>query len=152
CKAIDMEKLCIKPNEKVWAVHIDIHVLDHDGNLMDACGLAAIAALLTTRMPDYDIENEKIIKDTPVEKRKRLPVKDVPVPVTVSKIGSSLVLDACLEEEEARDCQLTVTTTKNGELCAMQKAGVGFFTVDEVRRAVELSLAKGRELRELLPK
>ena len=151
CKAIDMEKLCIKPKEKVWAVHIDIHALDHDGNLMDACGLAAIAALLTARMPDYDEKNEKIVKETPFEKRKKLPVKDVPIPVTVSKIGGVLLLDASLEEEEARDAQITVTTMKNGELCAMQKAGNGFLTVDEIKRAVELSIAKGKELRELLP-
>ena len=41
---IDMESLCIVPGEKVWGVMIDIHVLSDQGNIFDACGLAAIAA------------------------------------------------------------------------------------------------------------
>ena len=40
---IDMESLCIVPGEKVWGVMIDIHVLSDQGNIFDACGLAAIA-------------------------------------------------------------------------------------------------------------
>lgn len=149
-KTIDMEKLCITPKEKVWVVHIDAHAVDYDGNLMDAFGLGAIAALMDTRMPEWDAKEEKINRDVPREKRKPLPLKDAPVPVTTSKIGSSLVLDAGLEEEEARDAQITVTTTKDSNICAMQKAGNGFFTLDEVKKAVEFSLKKGKELRKLL--
>ena len=44
---IDMNSLCIIPGEKVWGVMIDIHVLSDGGNIFDACGLAAIAALRT---------------------------------------------------------------------------------------------------------
>lgn len=149
-KAIDMEKLCIVPKEKVWVVHIDAHALDHDGNLMDACGLGAIAALMNTRMPEWDTENEKVVRDIPFEKRKPLPMKDIPVPVTTSKIADALVVDAELEEEEARDAQITITTTKDNKVCAVQKAGKGFFTVEEVKKAVEFSLGKGKELRKLI--
>jgi exosome complex component RRP42 len=35
-KCIDLEKLCIKEGEKVWMVNVDIHVIDHDGNLIDS--------------------------------------------------------------------------------------------------------------------
>ena len=44
---IDMGELCIVPGEKVWGVMIDIHVLSDGGNIFDAAGLAAIAALRT---------------------------------------------------------------------------------------------------------
>jgi exosome complex component RRP42 len=43
---IDMEALCIIPGEKIWMAFIDIDILDHDGNLFDACSIAATAALL----------------------------------------------------------------------------------------------------------
>ena len=49
--AIDLKKLCIEPHEKVWIVFIDVHILDHDGNLFDAASLAALAALNCTMVP-----------------------------------------------------------------------------------------------------
>src|SRR5216117_2150245 len=50
-KMVNMERLCITPKEKVWILFIDIHVLDYDGNLFDACSYAAVAALASTVAP-----------------------------------------------------------------------------------------------------
>src|SRR3989454_1007929 len=50
-KMVNMEKLCITPKEKVWILFIDIHVLDFDGNLFDACSYAAVSALASTIAP-----------------------------------------------------------------------------------------------------
>ena len=50
-KMVNMEKLCITPKEKVWIMFIDIHVLDYDGNLFDACSYGAVAALASTVVP-----------------------------------------------------------------------------------------------------
>ena len=36
-RAIDTEALCIVAGEKVWSIRVDLHVLDHGGNLTDAC-------------------------------------------------------------------------------------------------------------------
>ena len=41
-KAIDTAKLCIEPGKKVFIVFIDVYVLNHDGNLIDAAALAAM--------------------------------------------------------------------------------------------------------------
>lgn len=38
-RAIDTEALCIVAGEKVWSIRVDIHVLDHGGNLTDACSM-----------------------------------------------------------------------------------------------------------------
>ena len=43
-KAVDCESLCIVAGEKVWSVRVNIHVLDHSGNLIDAVTLAALAS------------------------------------------------------------------------------------------------------------
>ena len=144
--AVDMEKLCIKEKESAWTVHIDIHVLDHDGNLIDAASLGALAAILDTKMPKWDAENKKIIR----EFKGKLPVSEKPVEITVVKIGNKLLVDPTAEEEFALDARLTVATLENGELCAMQKGGDGYFTVTEIQQAVELAIDKGKELRKLL--
>jgi exosome complex component RRP42 len=145
--AIDMNKLCIKEKEKVWMVYVDIHILNHAGNLIDAAGLAAIAALLTAKMPEYDEENEKVNYE---KKHKKLPMKFKPVPVTVFKMADSLFLDPNLEEEDVTSVRLTVTTKDDGNLAALQKGGAGALTMEEIDKAFSLSISKGAEIRSLL--
>jgi exosome complex component RRP45 len=48
-RVVDLESLCIVPEEKVWSVRVDVHVIDHDGNLVDAAVLAALTSLLHAR-------------------------------------------------------------------------------------------------------
>lgn len=146
--SIDTEKLCITPGELVWGVHIDLHVLDHDGNLIDAAGLAALAALLTAKMPELDAEKKHA---TYGKLAGKLPMKDRPIPVTINKIGSTLLIDTSAEEETGLDARITITTNTEGNLCAIQKGGNGFFTTAELETAVDLAIAKGKELRKLLP-
>ena len=144
-KAIDLGKLCIEPGEKVWILNVDVHVLDHDGNLIDAGGLAAIAALLDAKIPKY--EDEKVdVK----ELTDPVPVVDMPIPVTITKIGDRLLLDTNVEEEDAMDARITIASNKDNNLCAMQKSGEGYFTTEELEKAVDLSVEKGKELRALL--
>lgn len=147
-ESIDTKKLCITPGELVWAVHIDIHVLDHDGNLIDAGALAAIAALLTTKMPGYDAGTKQLVREA---NGKPLPMTDRPVEVTVGEIGSTLLIDTNLEEEEALDARVTFGTNADGKICAVQKGGRGFFTTAELLAAVDMAISKADELRALLP-
>ena len=39
---IDLNCLCIANAKRVWILFLDIHVLEYDGNLIDAAGMAAI--------------------------------------------------------------------------------------------------------------
>jgi len=144
-KAIDLGKLCITPEEKVWIINIDIDVLDHDGNLIDAAGLGAIAALLDAKIPKY--EDDKInVK----EYTGSVPIVDTPIPITITKISDKLLIDVDVEEEDAVDAKITIATNKDGNLCAMQKGGSGYFTTEELIKAVDLSIEKGKEIRALL--
>lgn len=144
-KCIDLEELCIEEGKKAWNVNVDIHVLDHDGNLIDASALAAIAALKTAQIPKY--ENEKVVYEEHVGK---VPVRDVPIAVTIAKISNKLLIDTNLEEESALDARITIATNNEGNICAVQKGGTGFFTTEELKQAADLSIMKGNELRKLI--
>ncbi len=150
--AIDMKRLCVRPGELAWSVHIDIHVLNHDGNLIDAASLAAVAALLDTRMLKLDEEKKTAVHERNPPTGERLPMTDRPVEVTVWKMGSKLLLDPAMEEDDAAEARVTIATTENGDLCAMQKGGTGWFSTAELLKAADLSIEKGKELRKLLPK
>jgi len=142
-EVIEVDKLCIEPEEKVWIVFIDIHILDYDGNLFDAASLAALAALLTAKVP---AERFELGKDYP------LPLKDPPVSCTSVKYNSVVVLDPSLDEEEIAETRLTVATDKNGDIRAMQKGLSGSFTREEIKKVIKASINNGREIREILYK
>jgi exosome complex component RRP42 len=135
---IDLKGLCVEAGKKVWTVYIDLHVLDFDGNLMDAAGLAAIAALrnTTVRASKAGLGDDY-----------KLPVKGIPIPVTIVKVGGALLADPSLDEERIAEARLTVTTDENGAIRAMQKGLTGSFTKDEVMKVVALSKRLGDEMR-----
>ena len=62
-KVVDLENLCITAGEKVWMIFLDLHVLDYDGNLMDAAVLGCVAALMNTKLPTVTVESNEIIID-----------------------------------------------------------------------------------------
>jgi exosome complex component RRP42 len=143
-KAIDLSKLCIEPGKKVFMVFVDVYILDHDGNLIDAAGMAALGALVDAKMHKFDVKNgEPVFKDDIMP----LPVRNYPIPITSGKINGSIVMDPCLEEEQVMTCRLTVTTDKNDCVCAMQKGGLGVLTPDEIKQIVATAISKSRDLR-----
>ena len=149
-KAIDLEKLCVEPGKNVFIVFIDIYVLNHDGNLIDASALAALAALLNTKMFKYTVEEGEVKKKpgyTP------LPVINYPISVTFAKIGDKLILDTGLDEEQVMDARLTMALDKDEKICAIQKGGgSGYFTKEEISEAAKIALKKTEELRKIVVK
>ncbi len=137
--AIDLEKLVIEEGEKVWVVFIDMHVLDYHGNLFDACGIAALAALNDAIVPAKKFEVGEDFK---------LPLVHYPVPVTFAKIGEWIVADPNLDEESIAYARLTVTTSEKGNINAMQKGLFGTFSYDEVKKVINRSSDIGQKVRE----
>lgn len=139
---VDFDALGIEAGEKVWLLFLDLHVLDYDGNLFDACNYASLAALTNTVIPMESKLGEG--KDTPLE------VHHHPVSVTAAKIEDVLFVDPSQDEERIADARLTVTTDENEDIRAMQKGLNGSFTVEEVERIIALSQQVGREVRKTI--
>ncbi len=146
-KAIDLSKLVLIPGKKVWNVWIDIYVLDHDGNLIDASSIATLAALLVTKVPKAEVNEEtgevKVDKTTYVG---NLPLSRKVVTVTAGKLGDVILLDPDLEEESVLDTRLVVAVSDDGRIAGMQKTGMGHLTKEEVLSIVERALNKGKEI------
>lgn len=149
-KCMDFGKLCIKKGEKMWIVMIDAYSVNDNGNLADAIGLAAIAALQDAKFPKYDEKTDKINYEE--KTKKKLELKCLPIPITVIKIKDKFILDPSLEEEKAMDARLTVTTVESGEIVALQKGGEATLTEEDIEKIIDLSIKNGKELRSLLKK
>jgi len=149
-KAIDLEKLCVEPGKLVFVVFVDAYILNHDGNLIDATAMGALAALANTKMFKYTVEDGKIVKKPGYNP---LPIRDYPIAVTFAKIGNKLILDTGLDEEQVMDARLTITMNKDGDICAVQKGGgSGYFTQKEISEATKIALKKTVELRKIVVK
>ncbi len=145
---IDLEKLCVKEGELVWMVNVDLQIINDAGNLIDLCGIGAIAALLTCRIPKT--EGDKVVFGELTDQV--LSVVDVPIPITVCKTGNALILDPTIKEEESIENRVTITTNRSGDICSLQKGGSGFFTTEELLKAADLSILKGKEIRKMVEK
>ncbi len=148
-KAIDLEKLCLIPGKKVYIIFVDVYVLNHDGNLIDASALAALAALLNTKIPVYTVENGEIKKTS---KLTPLPINNYPIAITFANLSGKLVVDPWLDEEEAMEGRLTITFDKNDRICAIQKSGRGALTPQQIMETVYIGREKAEELRKLVVK
>ncbi|XP_044468838.1 exosome complex component RRP45A-like isoform X2 [Mangifera indica] len=128
-RAVDTESLCVLAGKLVWAIRIDIHILDNGGNLVDAANIAALAALLTFRRPECSLGGEngqEVIIHSP-EEREPLPliVHHLPVAVTFGFFSSEsiMVIDPTHHEEAVMTGRMTATLNANGDVCAIQKPG-----------------------------
>lgn len=146
--AIDVKKLVIKPKEFVWCVSIDIVVLNNDGNLIDACALASMAALQDTKLLEFDAENNKVLigKKT----KDSLPLKNIVTTTTFQKIKKTIVLDPASEEESPKNCKFTISLCDDGTMCAMQKGGSSSMTEDDFEEMYKIAVKKRKELLKIL--
>ena len=143
-KTINTEKLVIEPGKKVFVVFIDIYVLNHDGNLIDASAFAAMSALLNTKMANYEIKDGEVQIKPGYE---QLPIRKHPITITIAKIGDKLVVDPSLEEEEVMDARISMAIDDDENICAIQKGGSGYFEPDEIFEAAKIVKAKAKEIR-----
>jgi exosome complex component RRP42 len=138
---IDMNALCIVPGESVWMVVLDIHVISDGGNIFDAAGLAAIAALRNATVPAarYDVGEDY-----------KLAVSLTPIICTFTRVGGRYVYDADEEEELAGAERLSITLGDNGSMHSMQKGLKGTFTTAELSEILDVCATRCDELRKLV--
>src|SRR3989338_2108284 len=145
---IDLSKLVIKPNEKVWTVYIDVYPINDDGNLLDAALMACLAALRKSFLPELDKDGRI---DYDKKMTKKLPLEEDTLPLSLSffKLGDSLILDPTREEEEACDTRITFGISEwKGQhmLNSCQKKGESPLTKEDIGKVMDIIPEKFDEL------
>lgn len=140
-ETIDLTKLCVTSGEKCWTCYVDLHVLDHSGNIIDTASLAALGALAHTTMPNVRFKVGPA--DAPLD------IQHFPVESTFCRLGDTIVVDPSVEEEQAAHGRLTIATDESGNVVAMQKGLIGAFSPDDVKSLVDRAFAHGDRMRRL---
>ncbi|KAI1816747.1 ribosomal protein S5 domain 2-type protein [Poronia punctata] len=125
--ALDLESLCLIAGQKCWSVRVDLHVLSHDGNLIDASCIAVVAALRHFKKPDTSIEGDTVTIYTAAE-REPVPLSWLHSPFCITfsfygENGEITLTDTTLLEEQLRVSSCTISLNKHGEICQVAKLG-----------------------------
>lgn len=141
-ECVDLKSFFVEDG-KVISLFLDLYVMDHAGNFIDAGTLAAAAALADAKMPK--LEGAKILRGEYVGP---LNPRALPVSVTMIKVGKNWLVDPSRDEELAQDGRLTIATTSE-HVCAIQK-GRGSITKGELTEALDIAFRKGNEIRAMI--
>ncbi|KAM9378081.1 exosome complex component RRP45 [Phaethornis superciliosus] len=154
-KCIDTESLCIVAGEKVWQIRLDLHLLNHEGNITDAAGIAGIAALCHFRRPEVSVQGEEVTVYAP-EERDPVPLSIHHMPICVSfaffQQGTYLLVDPSEREESVMDGVLIIAMNKHQEICTIQSSGGIMLVKDQVLRCSKITAVKVAEITELIQK
>ncbi|KAK2116170.1 Exosome complex component RRP45 [Saguinus oedipus] len=159
--------------EGVWQIRVDLHLLNHDGNIIDAASIAAIVALCHFRRPDVSVQGDEVtlnmsgqikqviinIKEviwyTP-EERDPVPLSIHHMPICVSfaffQQGTYLLVDPNEREERVMDGLLVIAMNKHREICTIQSSGGIMLLKDQVLRCSKIAGVKVAEITELIQK
>ncbi|MFX0081324.1 MAG: exosome complex protein Rrp42 [Candidatus Hodarchaeota archaeon] len=145
---IQTQKLCIKEKEAVYILFVDMYVINHDGNLIDAGGVSALTTLLSAHLP------EGIIGDNGLEwTGKYLTgvdlVNELPLVLTYGKIDEIIFLDPNLPEELICEGKISISVTDK-KITSIQKSGAATFSIDDIKMLGKKSLEIGQKLRKEL--
>jgi len=147
---IEFDKLCMEEGKKVWTIYVDIYTINDDGNLLDAAGIGAIAALKVAEIPKYDKENEKVLFGE--SSGKKVPLsKEIPISITAYKIGNEVVVDPTREEQDAAETKITTGIT-NGIIASMQKGESEDIDLETFEKMIDLSEKTWHDLNKKIEK
>ncbi|KAJ2760821.1 3'-5'-exoribonuclease [Coemansia sp. BCRC 34490] len=160
-RAVDTEALCIVAGQKVWSLRLDLRILDHAGNLVDAAMVAATAALRHFRRPDVTVDGtDAVIHDPRDRNPVPLSIHHSPVCVSFAFLGHQpaaaasagqevvLLVDPSRIEEQTMVSRYTVTLNPHREVCALSKAGGAALPLALIQRCNQIALVKADEINE----
>jgi exosome complex component RRP42 len=142
---VTLDKLALIPGKIVYTIFVDCSIINYDGNLFDATSYAVVSALLSSKLPVFEVQENGTVINT--GKKMDPPLTTIPISITAVKIGDSLILDPTAEEEACMDARITITTNSDGNFAALQKGSTGSFTIEQIKKAAEIARIKGEEVR-----
>nr|XP_057942953.1 exosome complex component RRP43 [Doryrhamphus excisus] len=148
---LQTEDLCVERGKLCWCLYCDMMCLDYDGNVLDACTLALLAALKNTRLPEVVINADTCAPEVNLEKRHGLNIVKHPVAASFCVFDDSIVItDPTAEEEQLSTSRLTVVTDEEGRLCSMHKPGGTSFSGERLQELINRATARQKEIQKLI--
>ncbi|XP_071516121.1 exosome complex component RRP45-like [Panulirus ornatus] len=157
-RCLDLESLCIMAEESVWQLRVDVTVLNHAGNLGDACNLASVAALRHFHRPDVTVEEDGRVTVHTLEEREPIPtfMKKVPVCLTyaffVVDEKCYMLMDPSEKEERVMSGKLVVGLNPHGEITSLVFPGRVSLQREDIMNCIRNAFSKAKASAEMVQK
>ncbi|XP_034034170.1 exosome complex component RRP43 [Thalassophryne amazonica] len=150
---IQSEDLCIERGKLCWVLYCDMMCLDYDGNVLDSCIIALLAALKNTQLPEVSINTQTSAPEVNLEKRKALKIHKHPVSASFCLFDDSvLIVDPTADEETLSTARLTVVMNEDGTLCSVHKPGGTSLSGEKLQECISRVTERQREIQKLIDK
>ncbi|XP_066474117.1 exosome complex component RRP43 [Tiliqua scincoides] len=146
------EDLCIVDGKLAWVLYCDIICLDYDGNLLDACMCAFVAALRNVQLPAVTINEETGLAEVNLEEKTPLTMRKQPVATSFVLFDSLVIVDPTTEEEDLATGVLTIVTDEEGNLCSVYKPGGSTVTGAKLQDCISRARTRHAEVKKLMDK
>ncbi|GIY41722.1 exosome complex component RRP43 [Caerostris darwini] len=143
---IDPVDLCIIPNKLVWCLFVEMTCLSCDGNVLDACILALMAALKNTKLPKVLVDEETNSIEV-TDDLLDLKMNFVVLSVTYAQLGESVIADPTSEEESLAKGSVTIFLKDNQEV---NIHSVGPIKDDQLFHCIDCSKTRYSEMTTIL--
>lgn len=152
-RCIDLEALCIISGEKVWHVQVDVTVINHEGNLIEASSIAALAALAHYRRPEVSVEDGNVILHS-FEMREPIKFTMLHFPFLMKfaffKEATISYVDPCEDEERFCDGYLIVGANIFRDITLLHISGKSLISKDQILKQCNYAVKRTRALNEEL--
>ncbi|KAL7482655.1 hypothetical protein ACHAW6_008320 [Cyclotella cf. meneghiniana] len=169
--SIDAEALCVRSGVWVWRLVVDVSLTDDGGNAVDACVLAAVAALRHYRLPEVDVGGGEDVALSSGESYREtriihsddreptpLPLHHTPLTSTFAlfadESGATAAVSAFMDptdrEELACNGILTWSFNKYGEMCCLDFPGGCELSPSQLMKSSNLGKKRCVEICEML--
>jgi exosome complex RNA-binding protein Rrp42 (RNase PH superfamily) len=178
-ETLDLEQLSIVNEQAAFRLFITVQILNHDGNIRDACLLACVAALTDTKLPtntiwqdgkvwlrDGDTKGDKEVTNSSDDKEdgselesfRQLQIPVVPVPLTMGvwhdvETGKThLIVDPSEEEDSALTSRMTVVVNALDpvQILLLDLSGRHAVSKTELALATRMVAGRAEELLDVL--
>jgi len=124
-------------------------MMDYFGNLTDAAAIAAIAALLSVKLPGakWDAEKGEAVWDGTI---KPITINEIPLSITFGRVGDVIFVDPNLSEELIKDGSIAFAVDEKKQITSIQKYGSATWTVDEIMEISQKAIEIADDLRKKL--
>eukprot|EP00056_Hartaetosiga_gracilis_P007916 m.113825 g.113825 ORF g.113825 m.113825 type:complete len:302 (-) comp12804_c1_seq1:990-1895(-) len=120
---VSEEDMCIIPGKLSWVLYVDVQCLNYDGNVVDACVLAVMAALRDVSLPKVllpeDTEELEGVPEVDTSVRTPLNIKRTVCACTHALIEEKLMTDPTIDEETLAAASVTIVLDEDGRICAV---------------------------------
>ncbi|XP_055100975.2 exosome complex component RRP43 isoform X1 [Symphalangus syndactylus] len=148
---IQKEDLCISPGKLAWVLYCDLICLDYDGNILDACTFALLAALKNVQLPEVIINEETALAEVNLKKKSYLNIRSHPVATSFAVFDDTLlIVDPTGEEEHLATGTLTVVMDEEGKLCSLHKPGGSGLTGAKLQDCLSRAVTRHKEVKKLM--